>query len=160
MANEVCILASLMATAMFLTSPELSQAVEQLDRVRLPSRTLGSWASSGLLVPSIDWAKTQRVPRLYSLRDLAKARLLVRLRQAKFGAARVRVIMAHIEQHEPNLFSEGSRAVLTFDGWRTEVRIQQPGEAVRNVPSGQLELPLADVLAGNVEVVRGIRNAA
>jgi DNA-binding transcriptional MerR regulator len=148
-----------MAT-LYLTSPELSSAVEQLEGVRLPSRTLGSWASSALLVPSIDWAQTQRVPRLYSLRDLARARLLVRLRQARFGAARVRVIMAHIDQHERDVFSERTRAVLTVDGWRTEVRIQRPGEPARSVPSGQLVLPLSDVMNGNLEVVKGFRNAA
>jgi DNA-binding transcriptional MerR regulator len=143
---------------MRLSSPELLAAIERLEGKRLPSRTLGAWAESGMLVPSVSWAHTKRATRIYSLRDLARARLILRLQRARISPARVRLVLAHLEKYAPDVFKQNTNQVLRLHGW--DVSLQRPGEPEHTLPEGQFLLPLSDVMSGNEDVVRGIRNAA
>jgi DNA-binding transcriptional MerR regulator len=144
--------------ALFLNSSELLAALKRLEGKVVPARTLGSWAESGMLTPSIEWPHTRRAVRVYSMRDLARARLILQLQRAKIRPSRVRLVLSHIETYEPDVFRQNTRAVLRIHGW--DVSLQRPGEPAQTLPEGQFLLPLADVMVGNMEVVQGIRNAA
>jgi hypothetical protein len=146
------------AQAMHLSSSELLAALKRLEGKVVPSRTLGSRAESGMLTPSVEWAHTRRAVRVYSMRDLARARLILRLQRASIPPSRVRMVLSHIETYEPDVFRHNTRAVLRIHGW--DVSLQRPGDPAYTLPEGQFLLPLADVMVGNVEVVKGIRNAA
>lgn len=146
------------AVSMRLTSPELIAALERLEGKVLPSRTLGYWAQSGLLTPSVFWAHTKRATRVYSLRDLARARLILRLQRAHINAARVRLVLTHIEKYAPDVFKRNTKDVLRLQGW--DVSLQLAGEPAHTLPEGQFLLPLADVMTGNVEAIEKIRSAA
>ena len=143
---------------MHLTSPELLAALERLEGKRVPSRTLGSWATSGMLIPSISWPHLKRAMRVYSLRDLARARLILRLQAAGISAPRVRLVLSHLENHAPDTFRQSTNLVLTLRGW--DVSLQLPGEPPHTLPEGQFLLPLSDVMQGNEETVKGLRKVA
>ncbi|MEP7245379.1 MAG: MerR family transcriptional regulator [Gammaproteobacteria bacterium] len=141
-----------------LTSSELITALERLEGKLLPARTLGHWAQAGLLTPSVEWAHTRRAGRMYSMRDLARARLILRLKRAHISPARVRLVLAHIEKYAPDVFRANTQEVLRLSGW--DVSLQRPGEPAHTVPEGQFLLPLSDVMTGNLEAIEGIRSAA
>ena len=143
---------------MHLSSPEFLAALQRLEGKRLPSRTLGSWAENGLLVPSVSWPQTRRAMRVYSMRDLAKARLILQLQQATISAIRVRLVLNHIEKYAPDVFRSNTKDVLRIQGW--DVSLQQAGEPAHTVPGGQFLLPLTRVMAGNEAAVKGIRRVA
>lgn len=143
---------------MHLSSPELLAALERLEGKRVPARTLGSWAESGMLTPSVSWAHTKRATRVYSMRDLARARLLLQLQRAGIGSGRVRLVLMHLDQHAPDVFRSNTKDVLRLQGWA--VSLEKPGEPAHTVPEGQFLLPLTRVMQGNEEFVKGIRRVA
>lgn len=149
-----------MAIPLSLTSEQLVAAVERLEGQRLPIRKLAWWAQSNVLVPSIDWQHRRRTPRLYSLRDVAKARIVLRLRAAKIPMSRVRLVMAELAAAEdlPTLMRAESRAWLEVDGWR--VRIHRVGQPAQELPQPQFVLPFADVVRDSEQVVRDVMRAA
>ena len=150
-----------MATPLYLTSPQLAAALEKLEHERIPLRTIASWAYSNVLVPSVDWQHKRRATRLYTLRDLARARLIVRLRSKGLSMQRVRVALAYLDAagDTRELFRRNSTAALFFQEWRGELVIVREGEAPR-ATSGQLYLPLFKFMVGNVEAAREARRAA
>jgi DNA-binding transcriptional MerR regulator len=148
-----------MAIPLTLTSAELVAAVGKLEGKPLPIRTLAKWAAMGVLTPSVQWTGQRRSPRIYVLRDLAKARLILRLRAAGISMPKVRVILAELAAREDlrELLRPHSRAVLEVNGWRTT--LHRDGQVAREVPSGQLLLPLIDVVRGNEDAAREVRRA-
>lgn len=149
-----------MALPLVLNSKQLLEAVARLEHQRLAPRTLAQWAATNLVLPSVDWPRRHRSPRLYGLRDLAKARLVLRLRAAGISMPRVRVVMAELAATDdlPMLLRPESRAWLSVDGYR--VRIHRVGQPPLELPQRQFVLELRDVAINNAEVVREIRAAA
>lgn len=149
-----------MPNPLYLTTPQLTAAVMKLDGEELPARTLAYWAATNLLVPGVDWQHKRRATRLYTLRDLAKARLIVQLRSKGISVPRVRVILAELEARQDlrELLQADSKAWLIVDGYR--VTVQLHGEPARDLPSHQLRLPLIGVVRRNVEVAREVRRRA
>lgn len=130
-----------------LTVQQLAVVLTALEGVTVPRRTFTYWAQTGALVPTVRFTGTKNPNErlLYSWRDVPRARLLVRLRAAGLHLAKVRLVLAHLDAYAPDVFSRTPRATLVLDGWR--VRLVQDG-AVQDVPSGQLVLPLAELVAG------------
>lgn len=149
-----------MALPLVLTTKQTIAALARLEGQQLAVRTLALWAASNLVTPSVDWQHRRRSPRLYGLRDLAKARLVLRLRRAGISMPRVRLVLAELvatgELRE--LLHLRSRAVVMVDGWR--VTIHRDGEPARELPSHQFRLELRDVMQDNAEVAREVRAAA
>ena len=140
--------------ALVLTSAQLTAAVEALEGVHVPTRTLSEWATSGLLVPSVrhDGQRGFTHARLYSLADLARLRLVVRLRQV-MSLPRVRLALAYCEAQLQDVFATGKRSTLSMvvtAGGRAFIASKTGDE---EVITGQFRLQLADVQVG-------IRNAA
>lgn len=148
-----------MAIPLYLTTAELVAAVERLEGKPLPVRTVAAWAKRQVLVPSVDWRHARRSPRLYSLRDLAKARLILQLRANGISMPRVRLILVELAAQDDlrELLRPDSRAVLEVDGYR--VTLHRNGEPVRELPTHQLMLPLVNVVERNAEVAREVRRA-
>lgn len=147
-------------TPIYLTTPQLVAALERLEGRRVPTRTVAYWAHSNLLIPGVDYARKRGAKRLYTLRDLARARLIVRL-QERLSTPKVRVAMAALDAHGDmrELFRRGSRAVLMFDKWRAQLFMLQPGQTPRDILTNQLHLPLwlgalAECVDGNEEAAR------
>jgi len=149
-----------MAIPLYLTTAQLIAAVGQVEARPLPVRTLAKWAAIGVLTPGVQWRGMRRSPRLYSLRDMAKARLILQLRAAGVSMPKVRVILAELAAREDlrELLRPHSRAVLEVNGWRTT--LHRDGQVAQEVPSRQLLLPLADVVRGNEDAARAVRKRA
>lgn len=144
-----------------LTAPQLRAAVQELEGVDVPDRTLAAWASYGILVPSVAWPRKRGRfnQRLYSLDDLVKARLLVWLtRKARpslsMQAARLIVVRLDAERL---LHRKTSIRVMVSDVGG--VTVERPGAPEMDVPSGQLLLPL-DTLRNVGQAARRARESA
>jgi len=142
-----------------LTSPEVIAAVRRLEGVTLPPRTLAAWAAKDIVVPSIAWPnkRGRYSPRVYSLQDLAKARLVVHLRRKGVTMATVRAAFLYL----PELFDvlrPGTRARLVIS--RGRAWIEKPGHPALEVPSKQYRFNLADVVDGNAKAARAVQRAA
>ena len=155
--------------ALYLTAADMLRAVDTLDGVRLPARTLAKWARSELVPASVqhDGTRGRYHPRLYNLSDLARLRLVVNLRwRFKLSLGRVAVVMAHIERDlGAELLRSSTAGVLVVEPYtyRGRIVVRKPGGAVEVSLGGgagdQLELPLASVVDGNAEVAAQIRAA-
>lgn len=137
-----------------LTTAQVIAAVERLDGETLPARTLSDWAYDGIVVPSVRFERRRGRynVRLYNLSDLARVRVVVRLRRAGVSLAQVRVICAYLDGELREVLKPKTRAALLFDGRRAYVT--RPGTAAVDVPSGQLRLELVDCVAGNEQAAR------
>lgn len=124
-------------------------------------RTLAAWAQMEIAVPSVEWQKRRGRynPRIYSLADLARIRLVVRLRKAGVSMPRVRAILTYLDRELREVLKPKTQAVLVIEGWRGAI-VRSPGKPDLEVPSAQFRLPLADVLRGNIEAAREALQAA
>jgi DNA-binding transcriptional MerR regulator len=140
-----------------LTTPQLQEAVSRLERTAPPSNAiLHAWIKSGLIQPRFD--RTAGRAALWSLDDLAVIRLILRLRNAGISGQRVRLILSQIGPDLPNLLkSDRQEKLLIVDGYRAVLRTV--GSADRELPSGQLRLPLASIVEDNDKVAAAIRAA-
>jgi DNA-binding transcriptional MerR regulator len=150
-----------MTTSLVLTTQQLIAAIRELDGVVLNTRTLASWAKTGIVMPSIIWRhrRGRYYPRVYSLSDLARVRLVVRLRNAGVSMPKVRTILAYLSQELQEVLKPKTEAVLIVQGWQGTI-VRRPGSYDLEIPTGQLRLPLVDVVEGNREAVRGVMRAA
>jgi len=140
-----------------LTAPEVVEVIRDLDGETLLPRTLASWAATDVAVPSFWPRKRGRYnPRLYTLPDVARVRLIVRLRGAGISLQRVRSILASIDATNPDLFTRRTTATLVIEGWRGVI-VKRPGKADRELPSGQQRLDLSECVEGNLQAVERIR---
>lgn len=144
--------------AIYLTTAQLQAALFSLEGVTVPVRTIALWATTGIVPPSVDWTRRRRAPRLYSTHDVARARLVVRMRAQGITMVRVRAVLAHLDAQERDVFRSRSSTVLVINGWRAI--LHKPGEPGRTVPEGQFVLPLDGFIVGNVEAARAARRAA
>jgi DNA-binding transcriptional MerR regulator len=143
-----------------LTSNQLLAAIRALDGQTLPVRTLAQWAASGVVAPSVAYPGTRGRygVRLYNLSDLARARLVLRLRQGGVSMPRARTILAFLDAELREVFRPNTNASLVFDGVRAYVT--RPGEPDIDVPSGQLRLRLAGCFVGVIQAARDARRTA
>jgi len=144
-----------------LTSQQMIAAVRDLDGDKLNTRTLASWARTGIIVPSIVWRhkRGRYHPRVYSLNDLAKIRLVVRMRKAGISMPKVRTILAYLSQELQEALKPKTNATLIVNGWQGTI-VRRPGSFDLEIPSGQLRLPLAEVVNGNRQAAEEVSRAA
>jgi hypothetical protein len=140
-----------------LTTPQLQEAVSRLERTAPPSNAiLHAWIKSGLI--QARFGRTAGRAALWSLDDLAVIRLILRLRNAGISGQRVRLILSQIGPDLRDLLkSGGHEKLLIVDGYRAVLRTA--GSADRELPSGQLRLPLASIVEDNDKVAAAIRAA-
>lgn len=150
-----------MVDSLILSTRQMIAAVRELEGQELNRRTLSAWAHMEIAVPSIAWERRRGRynPRIYSLVDLARIRLVVRLRKAGFSMPRVRAILAYLDRDLREVLKAKSQAVLVVEGWRAAILLRAGGPALE-VPSGQYRLPLADVVKGNIEAAKEALKAA
>jgi DNA-binding transcriptional MerR regulator len=148
-------------SALSLTTRQVIAAVEELEGQQVNQRTLSAWAHMEVVVPSIIWERKRGrySTRVYSLHDLARIRLVVRLRKAGFSMPRVRAVLAYLSRESPDVLRPKTQAVLIVEGWRAAV-LRSAGSADLEIPSGQYRLPLAEVINGNIEAAREALKAA
>lgn len=146
--------------ALHLTTAQIIAAVERLDGETLPARTLSDWAYDGIVVPSVRFERRRGRynVRLYNLSDLARVRVVVRLRRAGVSLAQVRTIVAYLDVELRDVLKPKTRAALLFDGRRAYVT--KPGEPAVDVPSGQLRLRLEECVTGNEQAARAALRTA
>lgn len=137
-----------------LTSPQLTGAVYELEGVRLMPRTLATWASRGVLVPSVSWPQRRGRynVREYSLADLMKARLIVRLRREGVAMRRVLAILDSLERELPGALRKPRGLQLEVDGWRGAI-LRRRGRQLE-LETGQLRLPFGEIVAGVTQAAR------
>jgi len=138
-----------------LASPQVVTAVKDLEGEDLNPRTLASWAAKGIAVPSFWPKKKGRYNvRHYTLEDLARVRLVVRLRYKKhLSMAKVLSILAYLDRELREALKPKTKDVLIVDGWRGVI-VRRPGRAALELPSGQTVLPLNDLVEGNEAAAR------
>lgn len=143
-----------MPLPLVLNSQDVLRALRELEGERIALSVLSYWACAGIVVPSVRFdGKRGPGGRLYSLADLARLRLVVRLRREGVSMARMRAVLAYVERELPELLQRrGTRAVLRVDGWRGVI-VERPGRAAQQL-DGQLLLPLADVQVSERDVRR------
>lgn len=144
-----------------LTSAEVIAAIEKLEGVQLPVRTLASWASKGVVVPSVSWSQQRgrwNNTRVYSLADLARARLVLHLRRSGVSMPKVRAIFAYLEADLREVLRPKTSASLVVTG--TRAYVVRPGQPDQELPTGQLRLRLVDVVTGNQHAARDARRVA
>lgn len=144
-----------------LTARQVTDAVRSLEGEDLNPRTLAAWANMGIAVPSVAWEqkKGRHHPRIYSMADLARIRLVVRLRRHGISMPKVRAVLAYLQDELQEALSRKTTATLIVDGWRGSI-VRRAQNQDLEVPSGQFRLPLADVVKGNEESVREALEAA
>jgi DNA-binding transcriptional MerR regulator len=136
-------------TGFAFSTRQVLRLLREMDGADVPLRTFAEWARNGLVVPTVAWAQ-RRGPgahaRLYSPADVARARVVVRLRDAGLSVPRIRLALAYVERELPEMLRPGTRARLCIDragGGRATIDTTL-GRV--SVPDGQLVLPLADVV--------------
>ena len=142
--------------ALHLTSLQILAALARLDGEVLPARTLSAWAHVGIVEPSVRFERKRGrySPRLYNLGDLARLRVVVKLRRAGVSLGQVRSILLYLAAELRDVLQPKTRAALVFDGRRAYVT--RPGEAAVDVPSGQLRLDLGKCVVGNLDAARAV----
>jgi len=150
-----------MLASLTLNTPQVVAAVRQLEGQKLNQRTLAAWAQMEIAVPSVAWERKRGrySARIYSLADLARIRLVVRLRKAGLSMPRVRAVLAYLNRELPEALKPKTQAVLIVDGWRA-ILVGQARSPDLEVPSGQYRLPLVEVIKGNIEAAKVALKAA
>jgi DNA-binding transcriptional MerR regulator len=135
-----------------LTTPELIAAIHELEDADVPTSTAAYWAKIGIVTPSVAWSRQRgrTHQRLYSVADLIRARLVVRMRRAGIPMSIVRTCLAYHGDELADVVRRRAHAELVIDGVRAV--IVRRGQHVE-LPSGQIRLPLRDV-AVDAETVR------
>jgi DNA-binding transcriptional MerR regulator len=155
-------------TSIALTTNDVIAAVRALEQEPIPERTLARWAASALASPSIRaGAPAPGGGRLYSLTDLARIRLIVQLRRRGLSANRIRILLAYLDATGElrdvlrDLTDRRGRksagAELVVDGFTA--LIVRDGQR-REIPSGQLRLPLREVVDGNAATAARLKRSA
>ena len=150
-----------MHTALTLNTRQVMAAVQELEGQELNQRTLAAWAQMEIAVPSVAWERKRGRyrTRMYSLADLARIRLVVRLRKAGLSMLWVRAVLAYLNRELPEVLRPKTQAVLVVDGWRAAI-IRRAGNPDLEIPSGQYRLSLVEVIKGNIEAAREALKAA
>jgi len=147
--------------ALHLTTAQVIAAVERLDSTHLPARTLSDWADAGIIVPSVRYERRRGRynARIYNLSDLARVRVVVRLRRAGVSLAQVRGIVAYLDTELREVLRPKTRAALVFDGRRARVRVDSDDVLAELTQEAIEELDEDRALALEVEIERAARHA-
>ena len=150
-----------MRNTLALTARQVIAALQELEGQKLNPRTLAAWAQMEIAVPSVAWQRKRGRynPRIYSLTDLGRIRLVVKLRKAGVSMPRVRATLTYLDRELREVLKPKTRAVLIVEGWRGAI-VRSPGNPDLEVPSAQFRLPLADVVKGNIEAAKEALKAA
>jgi len=145
---------------LILTTGQLVETVRALDGTELTPGLLAKWASSGLVVPSVKFPQRRGRynGRVYNLSDLARVRLVVRLRASGVTAPQVRLILAYLDTELREVMRPKTTASLVYDGRRAYV--VRPGQPAVDVPTGQLRLKLDGCVTGNERAAREAQRSA
>jgi len=81
------------------------------------------------------------------------------MRKAGISMPKVRTILAYLNQELREVLRPKTEAVLIVDGWHGTI-VHRRGSFDLEIPSGQLRLPLADVVKGNREAAQDVLTAA
>ena len=76
------------------TTSELRAELKRSCGVDVSLRRLAQWATSGLLIPTDDWAGKRGAKRYYSEADLLKAQTILKMRQSGLSIQKARVALA------------------------------------------------------------------
>lgn len=135
---------------LLLTLPQLARVVD------VEYRTLHSWVSRGLLVPSLQVSEGTGKPNLFLVEDAVVAKILADMRELGLSLEQLQEAAARLPEHRDELM-EGAfvlvngkvevtrdrataEAALENDGWTLVYRSNHAVEAVRD--------QLAEVVAG------------
>ena len=140
--------------SLILTGEQVQTAIKTLDGYHLPQRTLSLWAKQGVVTPTVrhDGIRGRFHPRIYNLSDLARCRLVVRMRRAGISMSRTRVTLAMIDVDLRAAFHPATPASLIVDGLRCFVVAN--GLPARELPSGQFRLQLDQCFVGTLAEAR------
>jgi DNA-binding transcriptional MerR regulator len=140
-----------------LTTPQMLRALEDLEGVRMSQQVLQRYSASGLISPRRAAPATggRGHAHRYTLAELARLRLIVRLRGEGLSMPRVRLILTELERYLPDVLRPGTRAQLAVVGGRGVI-VERPGESPVRIPGAQLLLPLLDVVKGNAEAAQRV----
>lgn len=132
-----------------LTTPQLLDAVEELEGERLNDRTLGNWAARGVVEPSVVWHRKagRHHARLYSLDDLALVRLVLRLKGAGLSMQRIAAALSTLDRRDLTRGLKSGRGALVIEGWRGRLELRGTRSA-----EGGVRVRLKDVTKRNEEV--------
>ena len=146
--------------ALYLTTNQVIDAVQRLDGHTLIPRTLALWAKQGIIVPSVrhDGQRGRYHPRLYNLSDLARVRLVVRLRRHGVTMFNVRIMLAYLDAQLREVWRPHSNASLVVNGLSAYIAL--PGQQAQELGTGQLRLKLDDVWKGNEKAAQQITRSA
>ena len=141
-------------TPIALSVQQVVDLVRALDGEVIPKRTLAHWVTTGVTPASVRHGSLGHGHhRLFSLADVARVRLVARLRP-KVSLHRLRVMLAYLDRDEQlrdELLRPRTRAALVVDPHGFTATVVRPGGRDVDIPSGQLRLELRDVVEGNAE---------
>jgi DNA-binding transcriptional MerR regulator len=132
-------------TAFTISTQQLLRLVEELDRETLKLVTVGVWHREGIASASFPATNGPSSGNHYTLADVARVRLVARLRAAGVSMQKVRVILAQLGDQLPRMLKPGSKAVIVVDGQRGVI-VREPGRPDRELPGGQFRLQLSEVV--------------
>lgn len=150
--------------AIYVTSAQLRQTLLELEGEDVSLRRLAQWATSGLLVPSIDWAGKRGAKRLYSLDDVVRGRLIVSLMQHGVSPQAARVLLVWLDGKVDRWERSTARGTRVLIVQRGRVELHE-GDTVTELPlkkglGGQYRLKLEDVRTGVREAMERARRIA
>lgn len=145
---------------LFLSARQVREVVEELEGVRLPQRTLANWLTMGLVAPSVRWdrARGRNHPCLFNLSDLARVRLIVRLRKITgLTASAVRLVLSYIDADLREAFRPKSKAKIVIVDKRVYVVLPGMSMPVEATAPGQhVMFSVSELLAGNEETAKRV----
>jgi len=138
---------------LILNSGQVLEVVEDETDEALPLSTLSYWQSAGIAPATASRQPgTRRVPRLYTVPDVNRVLLVVRLRRDGYSMPKVRAIVAAVERELPRYLRTKNPAagtlVVDSSGWRAV--IQKPGSPAME-PTGQYRLRLGSPFVRRTE---------
>jgi hypothetical protein len=145
--------------ALYLTRAQVQEVVRVLEGVAVPQRTMADWLASGLIVASVQWVRRpgrggarRNHPVLFNLTDLARIRLVVRLRQAGFPPSQVRMILGYIDADLREALKPKSKAKIAIMDGRVFIVPAGSSVPVEATAPGQAVLfSASELLQGNEE---------
>jgi DNA-binding transcriptional MerR regulator len=151
-----------------LTGRQVLALVERLEERRIPANTLDRWITSGLIEPSVRGGQRGGYDRhrLFSRSDAAKLRMIARLHfDEGLSLQRIRLVFARVD-NDPTLKAAlldprtKAELIVTRSGRRTSAVIVRRGDDNDvEIPSGQVRLPLRDVVEGVETTARKLKTA-
>lgn len=154
-------------TRLFFYEPELRRAIWDLDKIRIPQRTLANWRARGLVQASARWMDGE--PRTgtaargggsnacrYTVDDIARLRLVALARYSlRMSIAEIRKLLDSHGAELGKILRGRSDAALELDPGTRRVCIRRgAGGHLVDAASGQVLLDLRPLALGNEEAAK------